>query len=83
MSFVKNFVHALASMLIVVVGAVLANAVKTNVEVFRELSGATSHGLLEVGGFPSPRRSPNSSSPSVLMFVWVLLFERALVTGDG
>ena len=76
MSIAKGAVHGVASMVVVVLGAVLANAIKENIEVFALLSDATVRLLVDVGNIPISDEVASIVVPvGILMGLWVFIYE--------
>lgn len=76
MGLVKGTIHGVASMVMVVLGAVIAGAIKNNVEVFKRLSDWTVELLVGTAGLPVDEEVAAIVIPvGVLMSIWVVLFE--------
>lgn len=81
MSLTKGAIHGVASMVLVVLGAVLANAIKENVGVFEQLSDVTVQLLVDVGNLPITEEVAAIVVPvGVLMGLWVFVYEVKQVT---
>lgn len=82
MGLVKGTVHGVASMVMVVLGAIIAGAVKNNVEVFERLSDWTVELIVGTAGLPVDEEVAAIVIPvGILMGVWVALFELKQATG--
>lgn len=76
MSIAKGVVHGVASMIVVILGAVLANAIKENIEVFAVLSDATVRLLVDIGNIPISDEVAGVVVPvGILMGLWVFIYE--------
>ncbi|SDJ56949.1 hypothetical protein SAMN05216226_105104 [Halovenus aranensis] len=60
MSLVKGTVHGLASMVLVVLGAVLTDTIRQNIELFERLSELTVQLLVDVMNLPISEEVPAS-----------------------
>jgi hypothetical protein len=76
MSIVKGTVHGVASMVILVLGAILTQSIKENITVFEQLSETTIVLLVENGNLPISEDVAGIVIPvGILMGVWVFLYE--------
>jgi len=81
MSLVKGTVHGFASMTLVVLGAVLTDAIRQNVELFEQRSELTVQLLVDVGNIPISEEVASIVIPvGILMGIWVFLYEVKQVT---
>ena len=81
MSLTKGVIHGVASMVLVVLGAVLANAIKENVGVFEQLSDAMVQLLVDIGNLPIAEEVAAIVVPvGLLMGLWVFVYEVKQVT---
>lgn len=68
-------------MVVVVLGAILADIIKRNVELFERLSDLTVHLLVETGSPPISNEIASIVIPvGILMFIWVFIYEVKQVT---
>jgi len=81
MSLAKGTIHGIAAMVLVVLGAVLSEAITDNIDVFEGLSDWVVHLLLDVGDLPISEEVASIVVPvGILMGVWVFIYEVKQVT---
>lgn len=81
MPILKSTIHAIASMIILVLGAIIADVIKRNVELFDILADATVYLLLSIGNVPVSEEIAGMVLPfGFLMGLWILVYELKTVT---
>lgn len=76
MSITKGAVHGVASMIVVIVGAVITTTIKENIEVFAFLSDTTVWLLINIGNVPVSEEVAAIVLPvGILMGLWVFTYE--------
>jgi len=76
MGLVKGTVHGLASMIIIVLGAIIAGVVRDHVGIFESLSEGMVTLLVETANLPVSEEVAAIAVPvGILIGVWVALFE--------
>ena len=76
MPHVRGTVHGLAAMGVVIVGAVLTDAIREHFEVFARLGDTTIHLLIDVAQLPVSEEIAGIVVPvGILMGIWVFAYE--------
>lgn len=76
MGLIKGMIHGVVSMVMVVLGAIIAGVIKNNVEVFERLSDWTVEVMVGTAGLPVDEEVAAIVIPvGILMGIWVALFE--------
>jgi hypothetical protein len=76
MSITKGTVHGIASMILVVLGAMLADITKQNIKVYEQLSDLSVQLLIDSGNIPISEEVATIVIPvGVLMGIWVFIYE--------
>ena len=82
MGVIKGTIHGVASMVMVILGAIIAGAIKNNLEVFERLSDWTVELLVSTAGLPVDEEVAAIAIPvGILMGIWAALFELRQATG--
>lgn len=81
MSLVKATVHGIASIIVVIVGAIIADAIKRNFEVFEMVSDKTIYLATDFANLPISDEIAGVLLPvGLLMGIWVFIYEIKTIT---